>query len=361
MKYAYWLAANCYLDPVKMHQLVQMAGSARALYDMPKSFYDQIPNWSPQDTGALLESRKTWDLEGKWEKLHQCGIHMITIDQKSYPKKLREIAVPPYALFYYGMLPEENRLTIAVVGARKCSEYGRRVAMELGSAAARAGVQVISGMALGIDGAAHSGAMAEQGITYGVLGCGVDICYPRQNYSLYEYMKQNGGIMSEYAPGTSPLPLFFPRRNRIISALCDVVVVVEAREKSGSLITADFALEQGKDIYALPGRITDPLNAGCNRLIAQGAGIICSVEDFFREIGVHQGMGVKKGVSVKVPLEKDAARVYSVLDLQPRNIEYLIEKTGLEVDRLCDILIGLENVSMIKEVFKNHYIKLSDL
>lgn len=361
MKYAYWLAANCHLDPVKIHDLVQMAGSARALYEMPEAFFAQIPGWGLQDTEELLESRKTWELEREWEKLHSNGIHMITMDQKSYPKKLREIAVPPYALFYYGTLPDENSRTIAVVGARKCSEYGRRVAMELGRAAARAGVQVISGMALGIDGAAHSGVVAEQGMTYGVLGCGVDICYPRQNYTLYEYMKQNGGLLSEYVPGTSPLPLFFPRRNRIISALSDVVVVVEAREKSGSLITADFALEQGKDIYALPGRITDPLNAGCNRLIAQGAGIICSVGDFFREIGAYQETSVKKNVSAKVPLEKDAARVYSVLDLQPRNIEYLIEKTGLEVDRLCDILIGLENVSMIKEVFKNHYIKLSDL
>ncbi|MGN0342600.1 MAG: DNA-processing protein DprA [Roseburia sp.] len=360
MKYKYWLAANCHLHPGKIWRLVQMAGSAKALYEMPESFFRQIPGWDPKDTELLLESRKTWDTDAKWEKLQDDGIHMMTIEQKSYPGRLKEIAVPPYALFYRGSMPDEDCLTIAVVGARKCSEYGRRIAMELGAAAARAGIQIISGMALGIDGAAHSGAMKEQGVTHGVLGCGVDICYPRQNRTLYEYMKLQGGLLSEYAPGTDPRPLFFPRRNRIISALSDVVVVVEAREKSGSLITADFALEQGKDIYAVPGRVSDPLSAGCNRLIAQGAGILCSVDEFLRELGVDFETDRKKSVHNKMLLEKDAARVYSVLDLQPRNMEYLIEKTGLEVDRLCDILIGLENVSMVKEVFKNYYIKSSE-
>lgn len=360
MKYEYWLASHCYLDPVKMHRLVQMAGSARELYGMPESFFEQIPGWNPADTAMLLESRRSWELDRNWEKLQEAGIHMITIDQKSYPRRLRNISVPPYALFYQGGLPEEEGLAVSVVGARKCSEYGRYMAMELGRKAARAGIPVISGMALGIDGAAHAGALEGQGATFGVLGCGVDICYPRQNRNLYENMKRQGGVLSEYAPGTAPLPAFFPRRNRIISALSDVVVVMEAREKSGSLITADFALEQGKDIYALPGRITDPLCAGCNRLIAQGAGILYAIDDFFAAIGGEKGTDGKKDRTVKMTLEKDAARVYSVLDLQPRSIEYLIEKTGLEVDRLCDILLGLENVSMIKEVFKNHYIKISD-
>lgn len=182
--------------------------------------------------------------------------------------------------FYRGKLPDENEPAVAVIGARECSEYGRYVAEELGQYLGRAGIQVISGMARGIDGISQQAALSAGGTSYGVLGCGVDICYPAQNRRLYEELLEKGGLLSTYAPGTKPLPQHFPPRNRIVSGLSDALIVIEARQKSGTLITVDMALEQGRDVYVVPGRLTDRLSDGCNHLLTQGAGVFLSPESF---------------------------------------------------------------------------------
>ena len=212
-------------------------------------------------------------------------------------------------------------------------------------------------MTRGIDGDAHKGALDAEGDTYGVLGCGVDVCYPREHAYLYDKMIQNGGIISEYPPGTQPLPHQFPARNRIIAGLSDCVVVIEAKEKSGSLITADFAMEQGKDVYALPGRITDPLSQGCNQLIKQGAGIVKSVEDFLVDLdilteNVYVQMDFRKNV-----LEKDERLVYSLTDFRPLSLSSLMEKTGYSITKLLIILEKLKEMGLIKEIHANHYVR----
>ena len=188
------------------------------------------------------------------------------------PGRLLPFRDRPAGLFVRGTLPAKDRFTAAIVGARSCTELGRQTAERLAFRLAEAGVQVISGLALGIDGAAHKGALEAGGKTFAVLGCGADRCYPRENYGLFHKMEIQGGVLSEFVPGTSPLPMNFPMRNRIISGLSDAVILVEAREKSGSLITADLALEQGKEVFAVPGRITS-LSRGCNRLIQNGAAV----------------------------------------------------------------------------------------
>lgn len=173
-------------------------------------------------------------------------------------------------------------------------------------------------------------------------------------------MTQKGGILSEYMPQTKPLGKLFPQRNRLISGLSDVVVVIEAKERSGSLITADFALEQGKDIYALPGRVGDVLSGGCNRLIRQGAGIIVSPEEWFKDLEIDLANIVVSNAFSKKVLEKDEGVVYSVLDLQPKSAQQILEETKLPVDRMCEILLTLENAGFIKEVYKNYYIKMHE-
>lgn len=199
-----------------------------------------------------------------------------------------------YGIFYRGKLPDENEPAVAVIGARECSEYGRYVAEELGQYLGRAGIQVISGMARGIDGISQQAALSAGGTSYGVLGCGVDICYPAQNRRLYEELLEKGGLLSTYAPGTKPLPQYFPPRNRIVSGLSDALIVIEARQKSGTLITVDMALEQGRDVYVVPGRLTDRLSDGCNHLLTQGAGVFLSpesfAEDFLRSWEEKQGL-----------------------------------------------------------------------
>lgn len=201
-----------------------------------------------------------------------------------YPNRLREIPSSPKRLFGIGRLPDENLPSVAMIGARDCSEYGKYVAKGLGTLLGREGIQVISGMARGIDGIGQRAALEAGGSSFGILGSGVDICYPAENRDLYERLMICGGIVSEYEPGTPVRPQNFAARNRIVSGLADVVVVVEARMKSGTLITVDMALEQGREVYAVPGRITERLSDGCNSLIRFGAGMLLDGKDFVREV-----------------------------------------------------------------------------
>ena len=191
-------------------------------------------------------------------------------DHPAYPDRLRTIPDAPAGLYVKGSLPQAGK-SLAIVGARDCSEYGRYVAGAFAEEAARAGIQIISGMARGIDSAAQKAALNAGGKSFAVLGCGVDICYPSSQRDLYETLCSRCGVLSPYAPGSPPLARQFPPRNRIISGLADAILVVEARQKSGTLITVDMALEQGREVYVVPGRITDRLSDGCNRLLAQGA------------------------------------------------------------------------------------------
>lgn len=204
--------------------------------------------------------------------------------EPEYPERLKNIPGAPEELYVLGKLPEEDRLSVAVIGARDCSEYGKYVAREIGAVLGRNKISVVSGMARGIDGISQEAALNAGGSSFAVLGCGVDVCYPEANRQLYERLKVSGGILSEYPPGSPALAWHFPPRNRIVSGLADVVAVIEARVKSGTLITVDMALEQGREVYAAPGRVTDRLSDGCNRLIRQGAGILLSPEEFLREL-----------------------------------------------------------------------------
>ena len=216
--------------------------------------------------------------------------YIISRNSDRYPARFEGLSDMPEELYVMGSLPDENAPAVAIVGARMCSRYGHNIAFTFGKKLAEHGVSVISGMALGIDGAAQEGALSGGGKTYAVLGCGVDVCYPRSNKMLYDQIPEHGGILSEFPPGTQPLPYNFPLRNRLISALADVVIVVEARKKSGSLITVDYALEQGRSVYAVPGRVGDALSDGCNYLIAQGAGIAWSVEAVIEELSMQASL-----------------------------------------------------------------------
>lgn len=242
------------------------------------------------------------------------------------------------------------------MGARQCSNYGRAMARELSAALTEAGAQVISGLALGIDGIAQKKCVSMGGSSFGVLGCGVDVCYPKENFDLYCQIVENGGLISELPMGTQPMRLHFPMRNRIISGFSDAVVVVEARERSGSLITADLALEQGKDVYALPGRNTDALSQGCNRLIEQGAGLLTSPESLLRSLNLDGGKG-RIHSKKKLTLAPEEELVYSNLDLLPKGLEEIAQETALPIGRLTGILLRLELAGAVTEISKNQYAK----
>ena len=306
-------------------------------------------------TQIIQEGKRRWSKEivAEWQKK---GIALVTYEQEKYPDRLRNISSPPYALYVMGKLPEKRRRTAAIVGARNCTYYGESYARKIGKILSEAGISVISGMARGIDAAGQRGAIHGSGGTFGILGSGVDICYPKENRGLYEDLKKYGGILSEQQPGSPPLAQYFPARNRLISGLADVVIIIEARERSGSLITADMALEQGKDVYALPGSVDSQLSRGCNRLIKQGAGIILSPEELLEELNIC-GNFVKNLTETKIILETEQNIVYSCLDLNPKSIGQILAETKLSIPELMRQLVSLEMNGKIKEISKGYYVR----
>ncbi len=214
----------------------------------------------------------------------QKAFRFIPFTSSEYPDKLRNISNPPFALYVRGELPKADVPSVAIIGARACSEYGKIVAKRFGKSLGSMGVQIISGMAKGIDGIAQQGALDGGGKTFGILGSGVDVIYPPENEILYKNIIRQGGILSEYPPGMEAQSGFFPQRNRIISGLADILLVVEARKRSGTYITVTQALEQGKEVFVVPGRITDSLSEGCNFLLTQGAGTAIGPECILEEL-----------------------------------------------------------------------------
>lgn len=280
--YACWLCNFPGMGNGQMHRLLELCGSPETLYLAGKDKWGQV--LSPKQVQALAEYTAKWRPETEYRKMREEGIELVTMADEEYPQRLRNIPDAPYGLFLRGKLPKEDAPSVALIGARECSEYGKYVARQLGAALGRRGVTVISGMARGIDGIGQEAAMEAGGYSIGVLGSGVDVCYPAQNRDIYAKLIRTGAILSTYPLGTPARPQNFPPRNRIVSGLADAVVVVEARVKSGTLITVDMALEQGREVYVVPGRVTDRLSDGCNRLIKQGAGVLLSPESFLEEI-----------------------------------------------------------------------------
>lgn len=350
--YAYWLSNIHGVGVRTIRQLYKYCGSAREVYGMSPGQLLKIYGIGEETAARICESKNSWDLQGTWEKLRGRGISFVSVEQGDYPKRLRVIYDPPYALYYIGKLPEEETKTVGIVGARECSAYGKNVALCTGKCLAANNVAVISGMARGIDGYGHEGALAGGGKTYGVLGSGIDVVYPPEHDALYRKIAGGGGVISEYPPGMPPKPGFFPARNRIIAALSDTLLLIEAREKSGSLITADLALEQGKDIYVVPGRVTDPLSVGCNRLIRQGAGIFLSPEELLRDLGLFSE-------KEKLPLEKSEHLVYSCLGLHPKSIEEISRETAMDFVTIMQLLFQMEEKGLVREVRRNYYISVS--
>ncbi len=284
------------------------------------------------------------------------NIRCITKDDPEYPVKMKQYPSMPNKLYVKGRLPLAEKPAVAVIGARMCSPYGRIQAFRYAKVLSEAGIQIISGMALGIDSEGHKGALEGKMPTFAVLGSGVDVCYPRANRKLYErILWEGGGVISKCPPGTQPMPWCFPARNRIISALADAVLIVEAKENSGSLITAGFALEQGKMVYAIPGAVTDALSRGCHKLIYDGAGIAYSPEIILEELEICTKTNIKSDEKNDLGLESDLNMVYSCLDLRPKNVDYIVRKTGFSPGQVSNYLIELMLQGLITECGKHYY------
>ncbi len=352
-KYDYFLDACLGFSSVTKQNLIKEAGDSEEIYRMSEQQIHRLLEGGKAE--YFLQHRVEWDVNKEYEKMKERGIRLVSIPMEEYPMRLREIPDPPFALYVKGRMPEENRLSVAVIGARECSEYGEYVAGALGKMLGEQRISLISGMARGIDGISQTAALRAGGTSFGVLGCGVDVCYPKSNRFLYDELLEKGGILSTYLPGTAPRAALFPPRNRIVSGLCDVLVVIEARQRSGTSITVEMALEQGKDVYAVPGRLTDRLSDGCNRLLKDGAQIFLSPKEFAEELAMRYGAKLsfsESGSDILIPSgenlsEKDLA-VYRALDFYPMPVEKIVEKVQrkksmavMEFSEVMIILMGL--------------------
>jgi DNA processing protein len=289
--------------------------------------------------------RRDFDERAYRASLAACGLRFVGRGEPTYPSPLRELHDPPPGLFLRGSGAVEllGRCGVAIVGARACSSYGSQVGRLLGRELAAAGLVVVSGLARGIDGEAHRGALEAGGRTVAVLGCGVDRDYPTAHGQLAARICERGLIVSEYAPGVEPAPWRFPARNRIIAGLAAATVVVEARDRSGALITADFALEAGHEVFAVPGEITSALSAGTNALLRLGATPLTSSED------VLEALGVEVASAPSPELGETPARVLEALVREPSGIDGLVRETGLDAAAVATALAELELAGAVAE------------
>lgn len=303
----------------------------------------------------LLDVRHRLDLDHEMAKVERAGVAVYTWDHPSYPSLLSHIHHPPPVLYVKGTLRSEDEWAVSVVGTRRATVYGREAARLLAGDLARNGVTVISGLARGIDTHAHKAALDAGGRTIAVLGCGIDVVYPAENAKLAQAIVEHGALVTEYALGTPPESSNFPPRNRIISGLSLGTVVVEAGEGSGALITADYALEQGRDVFAVPGNIFHRGARGTNRLIQQGAKPVLAVEDILEELNLTM-ISQHQEVRQIIPENETEAQLLSHLSAEPVHIDDLQQGSGLPITVVSSTLALMELKGLIRQVGGMNYV-----
>lgn len=358
--YAFWLSFCTRIPLGKLWKSVNQLGSMEALYYAKEK---ELSLFTEKEYAYIRQMKECQGIRKLWEEQSKQDYQFLSYKNVLYPSKLLELKEPPFGIYYQGK--EEinpNSPVVGMVGARNCTIYGSEMAYRIARELGRQGIVVVSGLAAGIDGASHRGCLDGGGYTLGILGTGIETIYPKENYNLYLEMRKRGGILTEYPPETKPLPMLFPRRNRLISILADFILVVEAREKSGSLITVDFALEQGRDVGVVPGRPCDALSMGCNRLLQQGAKCILTPEDVMEAV-LDSGRFVnckteKPKVNTDLGLAPKEKMVYSCLRLEPQFIDDILCQLKLSVWEGIQILTELEIKGIIKQNPHHYYYRV---
>ena len=370
--YWYWFVNIPGIGNKKRIQLMEHFGHPSILFECKEK---EISSFlAEEERNAFLSSRNAEAIERGMKHLKEEGYRFIHWDSKDYPFRFRNLYDPPYGFYLRGRLPDSSKAAVAIVGSRRATQYGRKMAQDFAKELASHDVVIISGMAAGIDSVAHRTALSCRGETLGLLGGGIDTMYPKENWNLYLDMYQMAGVMSEYNLGVPNHAGLFPMRNRLISGLSDVILVVEAGLKSGSLITADQGMEQGKEVYAVPGRLTDPMSKGCNHLIAQGAMVAESPFDLLDDLSrfaERKKMESDKELSHEVfrqsaPsameknyfLSEEERSILNFMDIiQAHSFEELLQLTGMQVAVLQHFLVEMELKGLIFQCQQHMYLK----
>lgn len=356
----YWIGFNLIkgIGAVRMQALIQHFG------DLEVAWKAAPADLAEAGLGAkvierILQARETVSLEKLWEKIGSQGINILTWEDESYPGRLKEIDQPPPVLYIRGEYLPDDLFAVAIVGTRRITPYGRQITEELSSFLAANGITVISGLARGVDAIAHQSTLKAGGRTIAVLGSGVDKIYPPEHRALAEQMMERGAVVSDYAPGTPPDASNFPPRNRIISGLSLAVVVVEAGETSGALITAEFAAEQGREVFAVPGSILAPQSKGTNKLIQQGALPLLSVNDLMQALDLTR-VGEQKAARKVIPADETEARLMNVLGSEPLHVDEIRNQAELPIEKVSAALALMELKGMVRQVGGMNYVAVRE-
>ena len=335
-----WLSLIPGMGMRKKGMLLECCGTAEAVYGASHAELAETPGLSEANIRAVLDSRDLEEAKRIRDAALEKDIRVITPADGDYPALLKQIHDPPLVLYVSGTLPDDSLKKVGIIGSRYCSEYGRSVTRELSRKLAERGIVIVSGMARGIDSVAHKGAIEANGLTIAVLGCGADICYPPENTDLMKNIPAHGCLMTEFPPGTQPNPGNFPARNRIISGLSNVLTVTEAAKRSGTLITVNQALDQGRDVMAVPGSIRSKLSEGPNELIRDGAGMVTSYRDILHILNISERDCPQP--NIQEDLAPDEKLVYDCMTSQPESFENIVDKCGMSAQNVNYILTMLE-------------------
>ena len=356
----YWVGFNLVkgIGAVRFRLLLEAFGDARSAWQAsPEALRDA--GLGDKLVANLIKVRSQVSLDLVMEKLQAGGISLLTWDDEAYPRRLKEIDQPPPLLYVRGGLLPEDEWAVAIVGTRRVTAYGRQVAEELAAALARNGVTVVSGLARGVDSIAHQAALNAGGRTLAVMGTGVDQIYPPENRRLAEQMLAQGALLSDYPLGTRPEGVNFPPRNRIISGLSLAVVVVEAGLTSGALITASFAAEQGRDVFAVPGNITAPQSLGTNRLIQDGARPLLQPQDVLEALNLTM-VTEHRTARTLLPTDPVEKQVYAVLSAEPLHVDEIRLRAEMPIEQVSATLAMMELKGMVRQVGGMNYVAVRE-
>jgi len=355
-----WLLLNASeIATARQLQLLEVFESAEAILGATDQQLNEVNGITPAHTKKLRAAQQQVNLAELHQKCAEHQLNVLTITDEGYPALLKEIDDAPPVLFVQGGFTKADELALAVVGTRKCTPYGRTVARELATNLAQRGFTIVSGLAIGIDGEAHEAALEAGGRTIAVLACGADITYPSQHRQLREQVAQSGAVITECPFGTPPTRERFPMRNRLISGLSLGTVVVEAPSKSGALITAGLAGEQGREVFAVPGDINSPTSRGCHGLIKDGAQLVEVPEDVVDGLGIMLRAVPAREQRREVELHGDEETVYQALSHQPQHADAIAESCEISPAQVTSALMLLEVKGLVRRFAGNTYVRLN--
>jgi len=357
----YWLAFNYVngIGPAKVQALLGAFGDLERAWHAGESQLRDI-GFDARAIDSLREARQKLDLDAYATKVAASGAQALTWESADYPGLLRQIPATPPVLFVRGAFAPVDDWAVAVVGTRRLSAYGRLVTHDLATALARNGITIVSGLARGIDGVAHRAALEADGRTIAVMGCGIDRVYPPEHRDLaHAIVDGHGALVTDFPLGTEPSSINFPARNRLISGLALGVLVIEAGERSGALITARFALEQDRDVFAVPGNVNSPVSVGTNRLIQQGAKLVTRIEDILEELNLRM-VTEQQAAQAVLPDSAEEAALLSQLSSQPLHVDDLGRLTGMPSYLVSSTLTLMELKGMVQQVGAMNYVRLRE-